>query len=432
MRSIIKTKIQCKGVVETDYMNISQAAEKWGITLRRVQVLCKNGAIPGVTRLGRAWVIPSDAQKPVDGRTKAAKAGKTLPTEYNLPMPKKNPLLVFTDLYSVPGTADEVIESLKNQPEAAEIVRAQFDYYRGNTNRLNDDLKPFFEPHSGFNAVVSEGMHIAKCAMWLGNIDLWRKARQRIYEAPCEGENEREILDFWLAATDSTMHDTREFPKWFTEGRFSCLPSDSYPVARVFYIKYLFINAHRLAKGEISFKNVEGMGLMKTMPYFAEPMISQAHIEKTLIPEIYLRLIAATIYHDLGENSKAIEHVDKAIELCLPDKLYNILVEYRSGLDSLLDERLALVDDEALKRVKELYKRMRKGWIKLHNKLLEKNISETLTVREREVAKLAAFGLGNNEIAKQLNIEVSSVKSYIFSAMNRVGAEKRSELGRYI
>ena len=55
------------------FMSSSQAAEKWGIHVRVVQELCKNGRINGASRLGREWMIPQDAQKPVDMRYKANK-----------------------------------------------------------------------------------------------------------------------------------------------------------------------------------------------------------------------------------------------------------------------------------------------------------------------------------------------------------------------
>lgn len=50
------------------YINISEAAEKWGISTRRVQVLCKNGRIEGAAKLGREWAIPATAEKPGDDR----------------------------------------------------------------------------------------------------------------------------------------------------------------------------------------------------------------------------------------------------------------------------------------------------------------------------------------------------------------------------
>ena len=47
-----------------EYMTASQAAKKWSISQRRVQILCAEGRIPGVFKLGEAWAIPADTQKP--------------------------------------------------------------------------------------------------------------------------------------------------------------------------------------------------------------------------------------------------------------------------------------------------------------------------------------------------------------------------------
>lgn len=53
------------------YMTVKQAAEKWGISDRRVRVLCSEGKIQGITRKGRSWMIPEDAKKPADARFKS-------------------------------------------------------------------------------------------------------------------------------------------------------------------------------------------------------------------------------------------------------------------------------------------------------------------------------------------------------------------------
>ena len=60
-----------------EYMSISQAAEKWGISPRRIQVLCKQERIPGAARMGYVWAIPTDAEKPKDARVKSGKYVKT-------------------------------------------------------------------------------------------------------------------------------------------------------------------------------------------------------------------------------------------------------------------------------------------------------------------------------------------------------------------
>ncbi len=56
-----------------DYISIAEAAEKWGISRRRVQVLCAKGRIQGLERLGKTWAIPAGAKKPEDARLKRNK-----------------------------------------------------------------------------------------------------------------------------------------------------------------------------------------------------------------------------------------------------------------------------------------------------------------------------------------------------------------------
>lgn len=56
------------------FMSVNEAAEKWGISDRRVRILCSEGKIPGAYRQGRAWKIPVDAVKPADGRYKSSES----------------------------------------------------------------------------------------------------------------------------------------------------------------------------------------------------------------------------------------------------------------------------------------------------------------------------------------------------------------------
>ena len=56
------------------YITVKQTAEKWGISDRRVRILCSEGKIPGAYQDGRSWKIPYDAIKPTDGRYKIKKS----------------------------------------------------------------------------------------------------------------------------------------------------------------------------------------------------------------------------------------------------------------------------------------------------------------------------------------------------------------------
>ena len=53
-----------------DYMTLKEAAEKGGVTSRRVNYYCAGGRIPGAVKMAGVWLIPKTAEKPIDGRTK--------------------------------------------------------------------------------------------------------------------------------------------------------------------------------------------------------------------------------------------------------------------------------------------------------------------------------------------------------------------------
>ena len=54
-----------------EYMTAQESAELWGISVRRVQRLCKENRIEGILNVNRVWLIPKNSKKPVDKRRKA-------------------------------------------------------------------------------------------------------------------------------------------------------------------------------------------------------------------------------------------------------------------------------------------------------------------------------------------------------------------------
>lgn len=64
---------QLERYFDMDYMTIKEAAEKWGLSVRRVQEICTLEKVPGVVKFGHEWAIPKDAEKPTDLRVKSGK-----------------------------------------------------------------------------------------------------------------------------------------------------------------------------------------------------------------------------------------------------------------------------------------------------------------------------------------------------------------------
>ncbi len=396
-------------------ITVKEAAQKWGVTTRRVQDLCKQGRIPGAQRWERTWMIPAEAPYPVRD-------------DVNI-MPRKTPFLDMTDLYSVPGTADQCTAALAGHPQVQALFAAQIAYSRGQIDRAYELASQ--APH-GFYATLGSGMIWSLCAMWRGDMKLWQRARAHILSAPGKTDEERDIMAMTIAAADSAIRHTEDYPEWFRRGQFGILPADAHPAASVYYLKYLLFVAQDVAMNKLYRENVNGMNLMRFLPYLVEPMITQTVTDRALLPEIYLRLLIAIIYQDLGQKMLAIEHLDRAIALALPDRLLGTLAEHRRQLGSLLDQRLELADPEALKALKQLHKQLADGFLIVHNQVLQRNVTGILSQREREVAKLVAFGLTNSEIAQRLHLSVASVKSIITVIRNKTGIESRSELAQFV
>ncbi len=403
-----------------EYVKLSQKAEEWGISVRRLQALCANEKIKGAVRLGRDWMIPQNARKPIDGRTKEGRNGENIDFS-GLPFPRQTPFLQMTDLYNAPGKAEECINELKLNHLAQVLFEAEIAYLRGEINKVYESATYLLERKSDFYSTLSAGMLFALCAIWHGDLSMWRRAKIHMTEAPIADDKDRDIIVFAITAVDSMLYDVSSFPEWFKTGCFELLPRDSLPAAMVFYAKYIYAGAYAVATKEIDLDGLHGLTLMGLLPATIEPMISVVAAERIIVAEIYLRLTCATVYHSSGNDGQAIRHIDRAIALALPDKLYGLLAEYWRVLNTLLEQRLKMVDEEAAKAVYGLYLTYNEGWSKLSGGVRGKHLYTNLTQKERAVAKLAAFGMQNKEIAEKLHMSLSGVKQAVRIVSEKTG-----------
>ena len=90
-----------------------------------------------------------------------------------------------------------------------------------------------------------------------------------------------------------------------------------------------------------------------------------------------------------------------------------------------MEQRLSAIAPEAWKEVKALYRIYNEGWSHLSGNARGKTIATTLSAKEREVAKLAAFGMSNAQIAEKLHMSVSVVKQAIRVTSEKTGMSRR-------
>lgn len=404
-----------------NYLTAKQISEKWNITPRRVQDMCKNGLIIGAERHGREWLIPANAEKPLDRRSVTACDSTNIADS-------KTFVSLFT-YYSKPNFAKETAAYLKNSPEALDIFNMQLYFYQGKFKKALDLALKYKDDKGGFQQHLLIGCQLAFCALVLGDIDVWNLSQDYLKDCKPQNKSEKDIVDFIIGSTSSLVYDSSLFPDWFRRGDFTHLPAKYYGIAQFYYVKYLYILASDPA---CIYNNIPKLDFIRVVPLIVEPIISQTVAEETFITEAYLRLMCACFYHLCGQDSLAKKHVKKAADLLLPDKLYLPLAEYRHKLGDLLDDYLDATDSTAAKQIKQLSKQTTPNWIKLHNTVMNKTISEKLSLRERQIAKLAIYGLSNKEIADRYDISVNAVKQSLRSVMDKTGVNSRTELHKFV
>lgn len=58
-----------------NYVTTIEMSEIWGISARRIALLCEQERIEGAIKKGKTWLIPEDAEKPADKRKKCEERG---------------------------------------------------------------------------------------------------------------------------------------------------------------------------------------------------------------------------------------------------------------------------------------------------------------------------------------------------------------------
>ncbi|MBP2621570.1 Fic family protein [Streptococcus panodentis] len=132
------------------YMTVKEAAQRWGISERRVRALCTEGRIAGAVHHGRFWQIPSDAQKPSDGR--------------------------YQQAVSIVKLIDEKLEQLKGLRPLTE----------GEVERLNEEFMVEFTYNS--NAIEGNTLTLRETDMVLKGLTIDQKPLKDHMEAIGHGE----------------------------------------------------------------------------------------------------------------------------------------------------------------------------------------------------------------------------------------------------
>jgi LuxR family maltose regulon positive regulatory protein len=167
----------------------------------------------------------------------------------------------------------------------------------------------------------------------------------------------------------------------------------------------------------------EYLKLLGSGDYF----IRVASVFPNLLGIIYTNILLAAANHMTNRRADALDCLEKALDMALPDALYMPFSENCDYIEPLLRELSSdIAYREGIDKILGLYGIFRSGKERILSEL--NSDKSPLSDRELEIARLAAEGLSNREIGEQLYISENTVKSALKSVYAKLAVSDRLSL----
>ena len=399
-----------------DYLSLREAAQKWGVSERRINQYCTEGRIAGAQRIGKAWAIPSNAQKPGDPR-RMRQQGKIPPLQPPAGG-RLNHANVIPLMYTAfaPGNCQAAALAMTPGPRR-DIALAEYHYFSGQPEAAAKEAEAYLtSPDIG--AKLSACLIYAYANLSLGRIPRARFALDELNAALASAGKEspefRAAAAFVASAGAVLLHLPMPDKLPEIESFLPLLP----PGLRAFA---LYVQAHYLYLKKEYSKSAGSVEATLAMGASAYP-----------IPAIYLHLVAVMDYMSLKQSEQAQGHLLTAWEMARPDDLIEGFGEHHGLLGAMLEAVIKPKWPEDFKRIIDITYRFSSGWRRVHNPITGHDVADDLTTTEFAIAMLAARNWTTQEIAEHLNISVNTVKSHISEAMRKLNVRNRKSLKQYM
>jgi LuxR family maltose regulon positive regulatory protein len=209
------------------------------------------------------------------------------------------------------------------------------------------------------------------------------------------------------------LQQSNKVPEWLAAGNF---------------------NSSRLLFPSLAFSNIiHGRVLLLLGDYtkllgIAEQFVSIAGVIPYLLAKLYTTIYIAAANERIFRRSEALEAMKQALELAIPDKMYLPFIENCDYINPLLETLYGQgIHCKEIARILE-QSAPYQGTIKQIQKDYLQESKPKLTVRETEIARLAAEGYSNKGIGERLYITENTVKTQLKNVFDKLGINSRSLL----
>lgn len=389
------------------YMTVAKASERWGVSFRQVQRLLAENRIPGAQKHGRAWMIPSDTEKPADPRLEKKPPQSRLSADLSrviadtcAPLPAHNP--------------DAILDAAREERARLQYA-AELAYLRGDFTQA---IKLFYKTQGDDAARLRACPVAVAAAISQGDYYTYTQIDEYLkgYIQADKGSDATILAELALATAAVSVIAPNMAPEWLKEGNFSAI----WPQLRTFALylraKYFFCTGRHEAM----------LALSQTALALGEPEGGLSHTG------LYLRLCCAMACHALERGDEARRYLLEAMRLALPHGLITPFAESVTALGGLTEECLEREFPALRDIVLRQWERTFQNWTVFHNQFTKDHLTFVLTLREYHIAQMVARHVPYAKIAKQLYISEGRLRNIMQEIYQKLFISGRNELVKYV
>ncbi len=390
-----------------EYITAIEASKKWGVSLRQVQRCLANQRVPNAKKYGRAWMIPSDAKKPIDIRREKRRHPTSLSFDLNyvlasttIPMPCKNP--------------DAILDILKERRLQLQY-EGELAYLRGN---FQQTLQCYNETE-GDDVARMRACPIAICAaISLGDYQTYNRIDSFLRKSVNTYHDSLLTLfaELTIATVAVSVLAPNMVPDWVKEGDFSQLPLQVR--INAFYLRARYFQC---------------MGRFESMLISAQTALAfSTSGEDITQTDLYLRITYAVAAYHLGRKDEAKKWLLDAMNIALPHGFVTPFAEQIVLLGGLVEQCVMESFPSNYNSIISQWKRTGENWIAFHNQFTKENLTKILSLREYHIALLVASRVPYAVIAKQFSISIGRLKNIMQEIYEKLFITNRRELMQYV
>lgn len=296
------------------------------------------------------------------------------------------------------------------------LFRAELAHYRGNLNEAEIlAYKAIFLAQTNEQSIIQFGaaMHLCEIAVEKADLGKWQNALNSMEHAAANlnSATVRTVLDTLRGLLLNELGHHDRIPGWLKDmEQIKTLPPALRSNALFVHISFL------MHKGEFT----RMIGILQATRESEDSCL-------LLCSQLSYILIAIGQIQT-KERALAAVNLERALEQGMPDGLVYLFAAHHELLKGLSEELISVKYSEHLSNYLEIKKRFMAGFGELHSALLPGSAYENLTEREREIALLAARGLKNSEIAKQLTVTENTVRTHLHTIFQKLDIDRRAKL----